>query len=97
MQLAAGIGRASAVPSALPQFRDALEKVPADIFEDSNCLWDAETISRVAVHEHREDLIRNARLRKATLDILDRLIDAGSSLGFQLRDYLAATPTKPEI
>lgn len=41
---------------------------PADLFDDGNSLWHAETICRIAVHEHRDALIRHVTLRKATLD-----------------------------
>lgn len=93
LQLTAGVGRVTAVPSALPQLGAALRRAPTDLFDDENSLWHAETICRVAVHEHREALIRDVNLRSATLDVLDRLVSAGSSLGFQLRDYLATSHT----
>lgn len=92
LALMEGVGRTNAIPSALVQLRDALSLAPADIFDNGNALWDAETVCQVAVHEHRQALLQDVNLRRATLDILDRLVNAGSSLAFQLRDYLAASP-----
>lgn len=89
----AGVGRTTAIPSALVQLRDAIGRAPTDIFDNGNALWDAETVCHVAIHEHRQALLRDVNLRRATLDMLDWLINAGSSLAFQLRDYLAASPT----
>ncbi len=91
LALMAGVGRATAVPSALLQLRDAIAKAPADLFNDGSSLWNAETVCQAAVHEHRQALHRDVTLRQATLDVLDRLVDAGSSLAFQLRDYLATS------
>jgi hypothetical protein len=93
LALMAGVGRATAVPSALVQLRDAIAGAPADLFNDGNSLWDAETVCQAAVHEHRQALLRDVALRQATLDVLDRLVDAGSCLAFQLRDYLATSPS----
>ena len=54
-------------------------------------LWEAETVCKAAVHDHRQALLRDATLRQATLDVLDRLVNASLSLAFQLRDYLATS------
>ena len=93
LALMAGVGRTTAIPSALVQLRDAIGRAPTDIFDNGNALWDAETVCHVAIHEHRQALLRDVNLRRATLDMLDWLVNAGSSLAFQLRDYLAASPT----
>nr|WP_295376237.1 hypothetical protein [Pseudoxanthomonas sp.] len=96
LALMAGVGRATAVPFALEQLRNAITKAPADLFNDGSSLWNAETICQAAVHEHRQVLLRDVTLRRATLEVLDRLVDAGSSLAFQLRDYLAtSSPATP--
>lgn len=92
LALMEGVGRATSVPSALGELRDAIAKAPADLFNDGSSLWNAETVCQAAVHEHRQALLRDVTLRQATLDVLDRLVDAGSSLAFQLRDYLATSP-----
>lgn len=96
LALMAGVGRTAAVPSALGQLRDAIAKAPAALFDDGRSLWNAETVCQTAVHEHRQALLRDVTLRQAILEVLDRLVDAGSSLAFQLRDYLAtSSPTIP--
>lgn len=96
LALMAGVGRATAVPYALGELRDAIAKAPADLFNNGSSLWNAETVCQAAVHEHRQALVRDVTLRQATLDVMDRLIDSGSSLAFQLRDYLAtSSPTIP--
>jgi len=101
LALMAGVGRATAVPTALGQMRDAIAKAPAALFDDGDSLWHAETICQTAVHEHRQALLQDVNLRLATLEVLDRLVDSGSSLAFQLRDYLAtspiATPSTPQV
>ncbi len=38
LQITAGVGRVSALPSALLQLRDALNQAPADMLDDGNCL-----------------------------------------------------------
>lgn len=92
VRMAAGIARNVSVPRVLIAMRDAIARAPADLFNDFDCQWYVETICRVAVHDHRQTVLSDARLRQATLDVLDVLVDAGSSLAFQLRDYLATSP-----
>jgi hypothetical protein len=92
VQMVAGIARDVSTPRVLIALRDAITRAPADLFNDFNCQWYVETICRVAVHDHRPIVLSEARLRQATLDVLDLLVDAGSSLAFQLRDYLATSP-----
>ncbi|WP_372173496.1 hypothetical protein [Xanthomonas euvesicatoria] len=91
LALMAGVGRSTAVPSALGQLRDTISKAPSDLFNEGSILWHTETVCQVAVHEHRQELLRDVSLREATLEVLDRLVEAGSSLAFQLRDYLATS------
>lgn len=42
--LMAGVGRTIAVPTALPHLCDAIGRAPADLFEDGNSVWEAETV-----------------------------------------------------
>lgn len=92
LELMYGVGRKSAIPGAIPLLRDAVRAQNTEPFDNPNSQWYAETICRVAVHEHRDALLKSKPLREATLDILNRLIEAGSSIAFQLRDYLATKP-----
>jgi hypothetical protein len=87
-----GVDRKSAIPGAIPQLRDAVRAQLTEPFDTSNSQWYAETICRLTVHEHRDTFLKNRNFREATLDILNRLTEAGSSITFQPRDYLAMTP-----
>jgi hypothetical protein len=57
-------------------------------------LWKLEIVVRVAIHEHAPTIKRNSPLRAAVLRLLDKMVDAGSSVAFQLRDYFVAAPVK---
>jgi hypothetical protein len=94
LDLLTSVARQSSIPSALPALRDAVVKQGAEAFTPRNNQWNAELVCRLAVHQHREELMRNKALREAVLDILTALVDAGSSIGFQLRDYLATASSK---
>lgn len=68
LSLMAGVGRVPAVPSTLPQLRDAMIAAPTHLFDDGNRLWNAETVCRVAVYAHREARMRDQVAQSYTRD-----------------------------
>lgn len=88
LELMCGVGRQTAIPAAIPALRNAIHALHSALLT-ATTIRHVETVCRLVVHEHREELKRNKPLRDATLDILNNLVEAGSSIAFQLRDYLA--------
>jgi hypothetical protein len=64
------------------------------IEEDDNTRWYLESLIARSMFESLGSLKRSDRLRKALLEVLDALVQTGSSIAFQLRDdFVTPTPT----
>jgi hypothetical protein len=64
------------------------------IEEDDNTRWYLESLIARSMFESLGSLKRSDRLRKALLDLLDALVQTGSSIAFQLRDdFVTPTPS----
>lgn len=93
VNLLEGVGRGVGVPGALIELQQALDgRRQENPLENEVILWKLETVLRVAIHEHAAAIKKNNPLRVAVLKFLDKMVDAGSSVAFQLRDYFIAAP-----
>ena len=93
VNLLEGVGRGVGVPGALIELQQALDgHTQENPLENEVILWKLETVLRVAIHEHAAAIKKNNPLRVAVLTFLDKMVDAGSSVAFQLRDYFIAAP-----
>lgn len=95
VNLLEGVGRGVGVPGALIELQRALDgHTTENPLENEMILWKVETMMRVAIHEHATTIKGNGPLRAAVLTLLDKMVDAGSSVAFQLRDYFIVAPVK---
>lgn len=95
VNLLEGVGRGIGIPGALIELQQALDgQTQENPLENEVILWKIETVMRVAIHEHAAAIKKNNPLRAAVLTLLNKMVDAGSSVAFQLRDYFIAAPVK---
>jgi hypothetical protein len=98
VKLLEGVGRGIGVPDALIELQKALDgHTRENPLEKRVILWELETVVRVAIYEHGPTIKRNSPLRTAVLILLDKMVDAGSSVAFQLRDYFVTAPAKEPV
>lgn len=95
VNLLEGVGRGIGIPGALIELQQALDgHTQQNPLEIEVILWKIETVMRVAIHEHSAAIKKNNPLRAAVLTLLNKMVDAGSSVAFQLRDYFITAPVK---
>ncbi len=82
---------ASLLPDALIPLHDARAGCdPSKLLEDQNARYDLELVLRDCVLSMGTELRTRDTLRRAALELLDILVDHGSSLAFQLRELVIA-------
>lgn len=92
--LLAGIGQETLLPHGLIRLDSAIRQAGGNFapLESKNVVLEMEIILREVVVSSTSIVRANAPLKEAILRLLDELVNVGSSIAFQLRDYLA-TPT----
>jgi hypothetical protein len=82
---------ASLLPDALIQLNDARAQCdPSKLLEEQNAQYDLELVLRDCVLSMGTELRTRDILRRAALELLNVLVDRGSSLAFQLRELIVA-------
>lgn len=80
------VGNAS-LPNAFVLITDKFGAgLGTSISNDGNLRWYLDALMARVMYEDLQKLKAAPRLRKATMSILDALVEAGSSVAFQLRD-----------
>ena len=94
VRLLQGIGRTRYLPQALLRVSDAVTRAsPAlDLLAGSTEVFYVGAVLRTCVLEHNTTIRSDVALRAAALGLLDHLVDAGSSVAFQLREYFVTAP-----
>ncbi len=82
-------------PDALLWLNKALQQGDAKtIFQESNARFNLEVLLRNNLLSRESEIRGNTRIRQATVELLDALINSGSSTGFQLRErFIMPLPT----
>ncbi|MFD2274554.1 hypothetical protein ACFS07_35205 [Undibacterium arcticum] len=61
-----------------------------ELLDDPNAAFQLEILLRKVCYEHGTNIRQRPALHRATLALLDQLVEHGSHTGFRLRDYIVA-------
>ena len=78
--------RVEFIPRALPAIAEHLSRLSDRLFLDDTTMSSLESVLGSLIYGGASDVRRTPELRRATLSLLDSLIDAGSSAAFKMRD-----------
>lgn len=76
------------LPEAIIELNDARKRAMYDVLEERDLRLELELVLRDAVLVHGSTVRYRETLRQACLELLDELVNRGSSLAFQLREIL---------
>lgn len=90
LSLLCSVGRVF-LPDAVTLLAQAFEKSQnRELLDDPNAAFQLEILLRKVCYEHGTNIRQRPALHRATLALLDQLVEHGSHTGFRLRDYIVA-------
>lgn len=95
--LLAGIGQETLLPDGLTVLDAAISRATGNLepFKSNDAVLNMEIVLRKVVVSSTSRVRADAALKGAILRLLDELVNVGSSIAFQLRDYLATPALRP--
>ncbi len=78
------------LPEAIIDLNDARLRAEVDVLKDQNTRAELEIVLRNTVFLHGSTVRQREKLRVSCIQLLDELVNRGSSLAFQLRELLIA-------
>lgn len=90
LSLLCSVGRVF-LPDAITLLAQAFEKSQNhELLDDPNAAFLLEILLRKVCYDHGTNIRQRPALHRATLALLDQLVEHGSHTGFRLRDYIVA-------
>ncbi len=79
------------LPLAIRWLAESIQRANGrDLLEDRNAEFELEVLLRKACYEHGTVIRQYPNLHRATILLLDKLVERGSHTGFRLRDYMVS-------
>lgn len=90
LSLLCSVGRVF-LPDAITLLAQAFEQAQNhELLDDPNATFQLEIFLRKVCYDHGTNIRQRPTLHRATLVLLDQLVEHGSHTGFRLRDYIVA-------